>query len=666
MAITSLAAPHLLWAQESEWNGPEAIELLQRARAARALLLEEREPTSYEARVDGHIYFFLDREDGASPIPLRVDQVSLDVFWSPGVPTRQIIRALRSRELLPIQDMRFYRDRLTLTQGAYGDEIQIGEGRDVRGVPHPLSSGSTEHYDFRLGTGLVVQPGQEAARRIREVVVRPREPALPGFVGSIYLDEATASVVRMEFTFTKASYPDPRNDYVWVRLEHILWEGGVWLPRTQIIEVRRESPRWDLPLGTVVRSRLEVRDHMVSPRHWAVSGTGPPILVSPYAGSDSSRFRGGLLDGMSAEGLAGPSGPVAFGDSEIRRLASSGLPRFRPHADRLSSLLRANRGEGVRMGGGASYTHPSGARVEALAGYAMRSRQPSLGLTYRAPPSNMRPGVRVGWREFRDVGWPEAGQDALGSLGAIFSGEDRTDPYHVTGIEGRLTALRGGAAWTWHAAVERHEAMAWSWLESPILRRPTRPVRPIEPGTELSAKMVVSGTWLAREGAHLEWETGAKVGYWGRQPFAEVQGRGWFQLAEIAGSTTLEGSLSTAMRLGTTPVQSHHFLGGVSTLPGHDWRKWAGTRMALLGGSLSREIVPIWLGAEAFGAVGVAAAPGSRASAWAVAPSGSPRASAGIGLSGFRGMLRLRLARGIGGGHDALFLVFDRSIQPLF
>ena len=41
----------------------------------------------------------------------------------------------------------------------------------------------------------------------------------------------------MAFTFTDVSYSDPRNDYVRVRLEFMLWDDDVWLPRVP------ESPR---------------------------------------------------------------------------------------------------------------------------------------------------------------------------------------------------------------------------------------------------------------------------------------------------------------------------------------------------------------------------------------------------------------------------------------
>lgn len=662
--MASWCVPAGLSAQEHAWNESEVLELVRRAWAARERLKAGSPALGYEARADGHVYFFLDREDGAPPIPLRVDQVSLDVTWSPSGGARQIIRAVRSRELLPIQEFRFYEDRLTISQDAYADEISVGEGRDVRGVPHPLGPAAEDRYDFGIGSVLTIHPANEAPRRIREILVRPRRTDLPGYIGSIHVDEASGSVVRMDFTFTEASYPDPRNDYVRVRLEHMLWEGGLWLPRTQVIEVRRESPRWDLPLGTVVRSRLEVSEYREG-GPGAVRHSGPPVLVDPSAATDTSRFLGGLLDRMAAEELAISTGAEATDAASIERLARSGLPRLRPHADRISSVLRANRSEGVRLGAGASFTRASGARAEALVGYAFGSSRPSIDIALHAPRGELRPSLGAHWRTLRDVGWLAEGPDVIGSFGVLLSGEDRIDPYLVTGVEARLDTPRAWGTWRWQVSLERHGSAAWSWQQNPTLGRPTRPVRPIEPGTEAAAGVMFTRTRHPAESVRLDWGVGTLAGSWGQQPFLEFEGRWSLGVPEAFGSTDLEAHLDVAVRFGATPIQGHYFLGGSGTLPGHDWRAWAGTRAALLSIRGSRELIPTWMGVEAFASVGVAAAPAAGARAWDVVSSGPPRLSVGLGLTGFRGMLRLRLARGLGPGHSALFLSFDPSLRPL-
>ena len=656
--------PGALQAQAPTWNDPEILELVRRARLARERIRAESPARTYHARADGHVYFFLDREDGSPPIPLRVDQVSLDVTWRPAGGSRQILRGVRSRELLPIQELRFYQDRLTISQDAYADEIRVGEGRDVRGVPHPLGPASEDSYDFSSGATVMIQPADEAPRRIREVVVRPRDPERPGFLGSLHVDESSGSVVRMEFTFTEASYPDPRNDYVRVHLEHMLWDGDIWLPRTQLIEVRRESPRWDLPVGTVVRSRLEIRDHQ--------EGTlepgplrGPTLLVDASAGSYSTRFEEGLFDRMTAEGLGGSTGLSSTPLADIERLASSGLPSVRPHADRVSSVLRANRSEGLRLGAGVSITRTTGARAEALVGYAFGSGHPSIDIGLHPPRGTLRPSLRARWRTLRDVGWPTDQLDLVGSLGSILSGEDRIDPYLVTGLELTMNAHGAGASWSWDLSVERHESAAWSWREGPVLGDAARPVRPIEAGTEVAAVVQVAGMRHVAGAANLTWSVASGAGSWARKPFLQLEGA-WALGLGGPGSTVVEATVDAALRAGATPIQRHYFLGGPGTLPGHDWRAWSGTRSALVGARISREILPAWVGVEGFAAAGWVDGSGRDAPDWAARSSGQPRASFGLGLTALRGILRLRLARGLGAvGHTTLFLSVDPSIRPL-
>lgn len=49
----------------------------------------------------------------------------------------------------------------------------------------------------------------------------------------MHVDETTGGVARTAFTFTDVSYSNPRNGYARVRLEFMLWDDDVWLPRMQ-------------------------------------------------------------------------------------------------------------------------------------------------------------------------------------------------------------------------------------------------------------------------------------------------------------------------------------------------------------------------------------------------------------------------------------------------
>ncbi len=650
--------------QESEWNGAEALALVRAAREARRSPARSPRGTTYVARADGHVYFYLDREDGAPPVPLRVDQLSLDVELSPPGPTRQVLRATRGQDFLPLRELRYYSDRFRLAEGTYSDRIQVGDGRDVRGVPHPLSEGPTDLYDFRLGPTVVLQGAGAEPRRITELMVRPRDPNSAAFVGSIHIDESTGGVVRMDFTFTDASYVDARNDYVRVGLEFMLWGEALWLPRAQTIEVRRESTVIDLPLGTVIRSRIQVSGYVQLDAATNATAERPMVRVADPAAADSTRFRGGLLDGLADEGLDGSWQLPDLGWRDLRKLASSGGSGVRLHADRLSSIVRMTRAEGVRLGAGLTASL-AGRRVDLLAGYAIGARQASVAMALSGV-EGLRPRLRVGWQELGDAGWPRSGYGVFGSLGMLTSAEDRLDPYFVTGVRAGLSPGSGPTSWTVEAWVEEHEAAELVWPESPLLDVAARPVRPAAPGTEVAVQFGVTRGWTLGEGHLVRQEGTAQVGAWSGRAFGEVRSSWLVQLPGALGAHAFEGRLDVAARLGETPEQRLYFVGGLNTLPGHPWRRWAGARVALFTARLTRELVGPALGAEAFGAVGVTGGSGPVSEAWDVEVGGRPRGSVGVGLTAFEGILRLRVARGLHGGEGTVYIVLEPTMRRIF
>ena len=58
--------------------------------------------------------------------------------------------------------------------------------------------------------------------RVYEVEVRPKDMGRPGFLGSIFLDQRSGAIVRMNFTFTAASYVDSYLDYIRISLDNSL------------------------------------------------------------------------------------------------------------------------------------------------------------------------------------------------------------------------------------------------------------------------------------------------------------------------------------------------------------------------------------------------------------------------------------------------------------
>ena len=81
----------------------------------------------------------------------------------------------------------------------------------------------------------------------------------------MYLDRATAAIVRMSFTFTPASYVDSYLDYIRISLDNSLWMGRYWLPYRQEVELRREMPILDFMAGSIIRGRFEIGDYEFNP-----------------------------------------------------------------------------------------------------------------------------------------------------------------------------------------------------------------------------------------------------------------------------------------------------------------------------------------------------------------------------------------------------------------
>ncbi|RMH16608.1 MAG: hypothetical protein D6701_08685, partial [Gemmatimonadetes bacterium] len=359
--------------EDRGWNSPAVLELVERAAAKRLQPVEDSVLPHYTARADGYVYFYVDRGDGSELIPLRVDQVSLDLYWKAPDQARQVVRAQRLEKLMPIKDFRYYLDRLTVIQNGFGDEIRVGEGRDVRGVPHPISRAGPALYDYRITDSLtLILPGDPDPIRVYEVAVRPRDPRAARFIGAVYVDRGSAAIVRMDFTFTPSSYVDRRNERVRVRLEHALWERKVWLPYRQEVEVRRQIPELDLGLASVIRGQLRVGEYDFDTPPPEALFRGPPVMFARDRFQDTTRFRGGLYDGMAEQGLAlpGAGAPTLEElEAEVRRLvrdqALSGLPPVRPYVPGVSSILRANRAEGLYAGAGLSAALGGFTRAEA-------------------------------------------------------------------------------------------------------------------------------------------------------------------------------------------------------------------------------------------------------------------------------------------------------------
>ena len=663
------------------------MSLVRLARAVRASGSSFGHTIAYAARAEGHIYFYLERDDGGDPVPVRVDQVAVDVYRSGDGRTRQIMRGLRRKELLPAKDFRYYIDRLTAVQNGFGDRIAIGQGRDVRDVPHPLGIEGEARYHYRIVNTLQLTIHTlPAPIRVHEVEVRPRRDDVPAFVGSVFVEEGSGALVRMVFGFTPASYIDPRTDRINVRLEHSPWflpgrrtgpelppdeeEKRYWLPYRQEVEVRREVPELDLPVGTVIRAQLLVTGYEFDPELEPGFFAGPRVTTVPYGTADSSAFQEGLLDRMAEEGLS----PVSLAgiEAEARQIAReqlvSGLPKTRLFADRVSSVLRVNRAEGVHVGMGASFAPRPTLNLNGMVGYGFASGRPAG--TVRGRWSNgggTAATVELFGYQLRDPGPRPGASGALNSLSTVFRGLDYSDPYFATG--GRLGVERrlgdGGASLHVGVSWEDFDGVEEPWSTGLGSGDSRRPLRPVGEGSFASGTGGLTMRWASVPAWSVETSVRGTVGHWDGESSGTFVGRVEARLANQDITRKARLAVEAGAIRGALPGQLHFFLGGRGTLPGHPFRAYGGRRFLLARGQASLSVVPMWLTARLVagaGAVGVT--PGALADEWKVAPTDGLRGYLGAGLSTLHEILRIDGVWGLPGGAFELVFSVDRWLRP--
>jgi hypothetical protein len=648
---------------QAAWDTHRALELVDRARERRQAPILDESLLSYKADVAGHIYFFLDRPGDPDPVLLRADQVALDLYWATPDRVKQVIRGMRHEEQFPIRDFRYYLDRYTVIHDGFGDEIRVGEGRDVRNVPHPLAPGAEEVYQYRLTDSTAIRlPGEPEPIRVYEVQVRPRSFDTPAIVGSLFIERARADLVRLAFTFTRSAYLDPRNERVEIMLENALWEGRHWLPREQRLLVRRELPEFDFGVGTVIRAALRVTDYELNPALPTGFFAGPPVVAA--AGPEGLRsypFQTGLFDGFEAVGLVPGQEPATLDEVNLDAIAGRmlreqylrGVPRVRPFAPTGSDLVRYGRGEGLVTGAGLS-TGIGLAQLYVYGGYAWGARDPLAQLGWR--PLGPAPRPRLLAEAYlnmpRELGLREPAAGILSTVSAAF-GTDPRDTHPASGI---AAGIRVGDARTGVFRLrlrgEAHRASAQADVTAPLAGgQAFRPVAPVEEGRRvfLDARYerrfrlgpVATTVRPALEVGHADFE---ESGAFGRTLLGIDAS--WVAAARHAGA---DMRVTAAAAMGARPPQHYWYLGGSNTLPGYPGHAFVGDRAAVVDLTGWRDLVPRLVRLRALAAAGwagidgVAPAPAIEAglAPWEPGPTDGIRTSIGLGLGLVHDILRL-------------------------
>jgi hypothetical protein len=384
------------------------------------------------------------------------------VYWRAPNLSKQRIVGRRDTLLLPT-DIAYHRDHLGIVQNNFPEVIRVGEGDEVRDVPHPLSPRGLTEYEFAIGDSIEMRMPDRAIR-VAIVRVRPVDDTQPRVIGALFIERESAQLVRMAFNFTRAAFVDRQLEDLAIVLDNALVANRFWLPTRQEVEIRRSGTWMDFPVRGIIRGRWEICCHDVNRGLDLAMFAGPEIVQAPQRVMRQHRWRGTILDSLPPD-VRAPSDPeVRLVQEEARRLVrGQALARARRAtiaARGASDVIRVRRAEGFALGAGLSRALGSGFRVAAYARYGFEDEQvkPRLELSWMR--ANGR-GLRLfAEREYYDAGDIVERSGLINSISAQEFGSDLTEPFDVraAGIAVELGRV-AGMTWRLAGSYEEHRSV---------------------------------------------------------------------------------------------------------------------------------------------------------------------------------------------------------------
>jgi hypothetical protein len=578
-------APSAVAAQT--WNDARTRALVERATARRAAQLADTALVDYQAAAHGYLTFLAQVGEGFTEPPkiVKADELALEVYWRSPDLSKQRIVGRRDTLLLPT-DINYHRDHLGIVQNNFPNIMRLGDGDEVRDVPHPLSSRGLEAYDYAISDSLRIRLPDRAID-VLEVRVRPKNDRVPAAVGAVYIDREQATVVRMAFSFTRAALIDKQLEDVSIVLENALIENRFWLPRRQEIEIRRTGSWLDYPARGIIRGRWEICCYQVNKGFSPAQFAGPEIVQAPRSELRAHVWKGKILDSLPPDVRAVTDEDVRRVQEEARSLVrASALARTRETAltaQSISEFARVNRVEGLAVGLGVGRRFGAGisSRVSGRFGFDDHEAKGEFVLGWqRADASGLQ--LRL-FRSFGDAGDEAETSLVRNTIAAQEFGSDYTDPYDTRG--GSLTidlGNRAGGRWRlsggyeWQAGLEVHATPASGQYEPTIaawkLHGPRAAVS-FERPTALSLggfEVRVTGeAHAARATLDVPGLEGEKTAF--SRGWLGVQGERPVGSSRVVSRTSIGGAVGPDL-----PTQEFVYLGGPTTAPGYEFHELVG------------------------------------------------------------------------------------------
>jgi hypothetical protein len=572
----------------TQWNDARAQALVALAIARRSRQLADTGLADYKATAHGYLTFLAQAGPGFPDPPkiIRLDELAVEVYWRAPNLSKQLVVGHRDTLLLP-GDIGYYNDRYGIIQNNFPDSIRLGDGNDVRGVPHPLAAHGPDNYDYLASDSLrITIPGRVV--EVYAIRVRPKDPKAPRLVGTIYVERETGALVRLAVTFTRAAILDHRIETLAVTLDNALVNQRFWLPQHQELDVVRSVSWFDYPVRGIIRARWQVCCYAIN-RGFVFGGfAGSEITSVPANALAAYPWHGHILDSLPPDVAVASAEDVRRVERDARAIVQrAAITRVRGATlagGGISDFVRINRVEGLALGAGASVPFGPAWTVSGTGRYGLDDRQAKgdAGLRWQSADNV---SVRAfAFRSYRDAGDVAEGSLAANSLAAQAVGADHTDPYDVRGAGATFDAGQvAGLHWTLTATRESQRGLAVHARPADGAYGPTIPAfglqatrvalavaRPMARGpwgTEwrvraqiLGESYTASDTMLARGAATLA------------RGFADVEAaRGWGSDRLVARVSL--GGVSAANPL---PAQAFIYAGGDVSGPGYAYHAFAG------------------------------------------------------------------------------------------
>jgi hypothetical protein len=571
---------------QQTWNDPRTLALVTRATERRASQIADTTLVDYKATAHGYVTFLAQFGEGFPEPPkiVKADELGLEVYWRAPDLSKQRIMGRRDTLLLPT-DINYHRDHLGIVQNNFRNIIRIGEGDEVRDVPHPLSPAGLQSYDFAIRDSLQIRLGDRVLD-VYEVRVRPKDDRQPRTVGSVYIDRESSDVVRMTFSFTRAALIDKELEDVSVVLENALIEGRYWLPRRQEIEIRRTGSWMDYPARGIIRGRWEICCYEINQGIPANYFAGPEIVMAPASerATKPFPFTGHVLDSLPPDVRAVTDADVKKVQEEARALVrGQALQRSKSlalSARHLSDMVRFNRVEGLALGTGVLQRLGAGFALAASGRYGFSDEEGKgrAALEYRTGAGSSL--TLAASREYRDVSEEQETSLIQNSIAAQEFGSDYTDPYDAR--VGSFAGALGGLSWrpSFEIAYEQHAPLDVHARPANGAFEPTIPAARLhEARFTISFDRPTSLSWAG-------YELGARLGVSGIRRFKSgvvpssdlLRPSVMLDLEKPVGSSRFIWHTVAAGVFGhdTVPAQHLVYLGGPTTGPGYDFHEFVG------------------------------------------------------------------------------------------